>query len=195
MVGVLYELATGLFGSAENPYPAFEIMDRGLLESALALPHQPYYETFEEKLAAMVRSIAANHALRDGNKRLALAVLHSTLLVNGYVYLWQDDSAEALVVRCAEGDTDFRWLAEFISIWAPPAAVPLGALQFDDIGTLAELTSALRGPVAVDIDRDRVNVLHEIQLRHARGESSAQEHEYLAKRALQVRTAALEQGA
>lgn len=80
VVGVLYELASELFGSAVNPYPAFRIDDRGLLESAIALPHQDFYETFSDKLAAMVRSIAANHALQDGNKRLAVAVLHSTVV-------------------------------------------------------------------------------------------------------------------
>lgn len=86
VVGVLYELARGLYGSAEHPFPAFHVQSRALLESALALPHQPYYETFYDKLAAMVRSIAANHALEDGNKRLAVTVLHSTLLLNGHCY-------------------------------------------------------------------------------------------------------------
>lgn len=65
----------------------------------------------------MVRSIAANHALADGNKRLALTVLHSTLLTNGYGYLWQDDQAVVLVLRAASGDTDFRWLSRFIAFW------------------------------------------------------------------------------
>src|SRR3972149_3549266 len=59
IVGVLYELAAGLFGSVDNPFPAFQVSNRGLLESAIALPHQPYYADFAEKLAAMVRSIAA----------------------------------------------------------------------------------------------------------------------------------------
>src|SRR3989338_1852095 len=117
IVGVLYELAAGLFGSADNPFPAFQVSNRGLLESAIALPHQPYYVDFAEKLAAMVRSIAANHALRDGNKRLSVAVLHTTLLVNGYLYLWSDEDAAVVAERCAKGDTDFRWLADFIRVW------------------------------------------------------------------------------
>jgi len=65
----------------------------------------------------MVRSIAANHALEDGNKRLAVTVLHSTLLVNGYTYLWSDDDAVELMLRCASGETDYVWLAEFIEVW------------------------------------------------------------------------------
>lgn len=65
----------------------------------------------------MVRSIAANHGLVDGNKRLATTVLNATLLVNGYVYMWGDDDAVALALRCAKGETAFEWLAEFIEVW------------------------------------------------------------------------------
>ena len=71
-----------LYGSPDQAFPAFRIESRALLESALGLPHQPYYETFADKLAALVRSIACNHALADGNKRLAMTVLHSTLRYN-----------------------------------------------------------------------------------------------------------------
>lgn len=118
IVGILYELAAGLFGTADHPFPAFNVMNRGLLESAIALPHQPYYETFWDKLAAMVRSIAANHALHDGNKRLAVTVLHSTLIVNGWLYVWDDDSAVVLMERCATGESDYHWLSLFIECWS-----------------------------------------------------------------------------
>lgn len=151
VVGILYELATGLFGSAENPYPAFRVMNRGLIESAIALPHQPYYETFPERLAAMVRSLAANHGLRDGNKRLALTVLHSTLLVNGHVYTWNDDEAEALVLRCAGGDSDFKWLAEFIEIWASPDEAEGHNLAFEDPDTLRRRIEELRASKAAEL--------------------------------------------
>lgn len=112
--GILYELAAGLFGSPEEAFPSFQIENQGLLESALGLPHQPYYESFADKLAALVRSIACNHALVDGNKRLAVTVLHSTLVLNGRVWLWSDEDAANAMVRAASGDDDFRWLAAFI---------------------------------------------------------------------------------
>lgn len=63
VVGTLYKIATCLFGSADNPYPAFRIRDRWLLESVITLLQHPYYEMFHDGLAAMVRSIAANHSL------------------------------------------------------------------------------------------------------------------------------------
>lgn len=171
LVGMLYELATGLFGSAENPYPAFDVMDRGLIESAIGLPHLPYYQTFQDRLAAMVRSIAVNHGLRDGNKRLALTVLHSTLIVNGFVYLWNDDEAEALVLRCASGDSDFRWLAEFIETWA--VSVPVGDdfdLEFTDPDAFQDLIEWLRDSMAAKLSEvPHLDSLHSVITQHAEG--------------------------
>jgi death-on-curing protein len=115
--GVLYELATGLYGLANSQLPAFKIRDRGLLESAIALPRQSQYETFFDGLAAMVRSITENHPLADGNKRLAVAVLHGTLLVNGYAYVWSDVDVATLVERCAKREIGREEIAEFIEAW------------------------------------------------------------------------------
>lgn len=55
-----------------------DIRDLGLLESALARPQasafgEPVYPTIHEQAAALLHSLARNHALVDGNKRLALA--------------------------------------------------------------------------------------------------------------------------
>lgn len=175
VVGILYELASELFGSADHPYPAFHIDDIGLLESALALPHQPYYETFEEGLAAMTRSVAANHALRDGNKRLAVTILHSTLLVNRRVYIWSDDDAVAVAIRCASGDTDFHWLADFIGAWASPIGHDEVFVSFDTPDGLHAAISAIR-----EAHQQRLELadagqatLHELISAHAGGTLNA----------------------
>lgn len=115
---VLTTLALHLFGISGETRLAFAVQSRERLESALALPHHGYYETFSDKLAALVRSIACNHGLMDGNKRLAVTVLHGSLLRNGYIWLWSDDDAEAAILRLAEGDSDFRWLSEFIGTFS-----------------------------------------------------------------------------
>ena len=135
---MLNRLAVGLFGSPEEARPAFVVQSKAQLESALALPHQPYYRTFAEKLAALTRSIACNHGLADGNKRLAVTVLHSTLLLNDYVWMWSDDDAEAVVLRLAKGDSDYTWLADFIGSFSRQFATShlLGA---GDLGSLEEL--------------------------------------------------------
>ena len=54
------------------------VRDHGLPESALARPQASAfgadaYPSIEEKAAALLHSLARNHALADGNKRLALA--------------------------------------------------------------------------------------------------------------------------
>jgi len=56
-------------------HPA-EIGDYGLLESAVARPQatvfgEDAYPTIHEKAAALLQSLATNHALIDGNKRTA----------------------------------------------------------------------------------------------------------------------------
>ena len=113
---MLNRLAVGLFGSPEEARPAFVVQSKAQLESALALTHQPYYRTFAEKLAALTRSIACNHGLADGNKRLAVTVLHSTLLL---------DAISAM----ASGSVD-----------EPPAEVPI-LRELISIGIEPEISS------------------------------------------------------
>ena len=60
---------------AHLSYPA-EVGDYGLLESAIARPQatvfgENAYLTIHEKAAALLQSLATNHALIDGNKRTA----------------------------------------------------------------------------------------------------------------------------
>ena len=129
-----------LYGGPEEAHPAFAVHSRASLESALALPHQPYYETFADKAAALTRSIACNHGLVDGNKRLAVTVLKSALLSNDYIWLWSDEDAEAAILRLAEGDSDFRWLSEFIDTFSARAGISrLIAEQDDETDSLEAL--------------------------------------------------------
>src|ERR1700691_2458545 len=58
--------------------PDVKARDLGLLEAALARPQTSAfgadaYPTLDEKAAALLHSLARNHALIDGNKRLALS--------------------------------------------------------------------------------------------------------------------------
>ncbi len=66
----------------------FVVRDYGLLDSALARPQTTVfgheaYETLEAKAAAVLHSLARNHGLVDGNKRLALAGTITFLGMNG----------------------------------------------------------------------------------------------------------------
>jgi death-on-curing protein len=87
------------------------VRDHGLLESALARPQasafgQDAYETFEQKAAALLHSLARNHALVDGNKRLALAATIVFLGVNGRQLLFSNDEAYDFAIAVATGERD-----------------------------------------------------------------------------------------
>lgn len=65
------------------------VKDRGLIESAVALPRQSFggadlYPTLADKAAALGYSLAANHGFEDGNKRIAHAAMETFLVMNGH---------------------------------------------------------------------------------------------------------------
>ncbi|MGE0199953.1 MAG: type II toxin-antitoxin system death-on-curing family toxin [Candidatus Melainabacteria bacterium] len=60
------------------------IREPGALESALARPQMGYYQSAPEQAAALAESLAMNHPFVDGNKRIAFAVMHAFLVINGY---------------------------------------------------------------------------------------------------------------
>lgn len=87
------------------------VRDHGLLESALARPRasafgHDAYGTLEEKAAALLHSLARNHALVDGNKRLALAATVAFLGLNGRQLRLSNDEAYDLVIAVATGEID-----------------------------------------------------------------------------------------
>ncbi len=72
---------------AESIIDGVVVRDRGLLASAAGRPGssafgEDAYKTFAEKAAALMHSLARNHALTDGNKRLAWAATRVFCLVN-----------------------------------------------------------------------------------------------------------------
>lgn len=87
------------------------VRDLGLLEAALARPRTTYrgaelYPTLELKAAALLHSIAHNHALVDGNKRLALAAMLVFLGINGRRLRMTNDEAYDFVIAVASGGLD-----------------------------------------------------------------------------------------
>jgi death on curing protein len=87
------------------------VRDAGLLEAACARPKATVfgsdaYPTLDEKAAALAHSIARNHALVDGNKRLALAGLIAFLGVNGRTLTMTNDEAYDLIIAIAAGELD-----------------------------------------------------------------------------------------
>lgn len=86
-----------------------EVRDLGMLESAAARPFasafgENAYPDLETKAAALLHSIAKNHALVDGNKRLALAATATFLGINGFRLTWTNEEAYDFVVAVAAGE-------------------------------------------------------------------------------------------
>ena len=100
-----------LLRTAERTLGEVLVRDMGLLESALARPQttvfgEEAYVSLNQKAAAMAHSIARNHALVDGNKRLALAALMAFLGLNGRRLTLSQDAAYDLIYAIASGDLD-----------------------------------------------------------------------------------------
>jgi len=109
----LLEIATGVVGE-------LVVRDAGLLAAAAGRPQvtvfgEDAYPTFNEKAAALMHSLVRNHALVDGNKRLAWAAARVFCLLNGRDLTYTVDDAEQLMLAAASGDLDVPELAQWIS--------------------------------------------------------------------------------
>ena len=87
------------------------VRDIGLLEAAVARPQATVFGTdaypdLDTKAAALLHSLARNHALLDGNKRLSLAALIAFYGVNGRRLTLTNDGAYDLVIAVATGQLD-----------------------------------------------------------------------------------------
>ncbi len=100
----LLEIGQGLI-------PDFQVRDIGLLESAAQRPQMSLYGAdayleFPEKVAALMHSLARNHSLLDGNKRLAWSAGRIFCILNNKDLLLNVDDAEQLILKIARGEID-----------------------------------------------------------------------------------------
>jgi death on curing protein len=100
-----------------------EVRDIGLLESALHRPRasvlgQDAYPDLFTKAAALLHSLASNHPLVDGNKRLAWLATYVFLAKNGIELDPDDDEAFDLVIAVAAGNvSDVGEIAAVLGRW------------------------------------------------------------------------------
>jgi death on curing protein len=88
-----------------------EVRDLGLLDAAVHRPRasvlgRDAYPDLMTKAAALLHSLARNHPLVDGNKRLAWLATYVFLAKNGVELDPSDDDAYELVVAVAAGELD-----------------------------------------------------------------------------------------
>ena len=96
---------------ADRAVGEVQIRDLGLLQAAVARPRasvfgRDAYGSLHHKVAALVHSVARNHALVDGNKRLALASAIAFYGMNGYRLTLTNDGAYDLIILVATGQLD-----------------------------------------------------------------------------------------
>ena len=102
------------------------IRDAGLLDAAAARPQSSAagadaYPSLIEKAAALTHSIARNHALVDGNKRLALAALIAFIGINGLRLTATNDQAYSFIIDVAAGNLDdIATIADWIALHSSP---------------------------------------------------------------------------
>jgi death-on-curing protein len=101
--------------------PGYQIRDRGLLLSAVERPQNnlygvEVYPDFELKAAALMHSIVRNHALIDGNKRLAWSAMRIFCLMNKRDVYLNVSQAEKLTVAAATGKYEVEELAKRLKI-------------------------------------------------------------------------------
>jgi death-on-curing protein len=95
------------------------VRDAGLLAAAAARPlttvfGDDAYPTFEEKAAALLHSLVRNHALVDGNKRLAWSACRVFHLLNGRDLTSSVDEAEQMMLSAAAGEMGVSDIASWL---------------------------------------------------------------------------------
>lgn len=110
---------TDLLDIAEGVIDTVQVRDIGLLASASARPSasafgDDAYPSFAEKAAAFLHSVARNHALVDGNKRIAWATVRVFCLLNGRDLSFTVDEAETMILAAAAGTVDVPELAALL---------------------------------------------------------------------------------
>lgn len=100
------------------------VRDYGLLESAMARPQssifgQDAYPGFHEKAAALLHSLARNHALIDGNKRLAWVATRVMYRINDSdMRAPSVDEGEDFVLAIARGELEVAQIAKTLAEWS-----------------------------------------------------------------------------
>ncbi len=101
----LHDSAIDEFGGSHG------VRDKGLLDSALAMPRQSFDDEFAHAIpfgmaAAYAYHICKNHPFVDGNKRTALAAMVVFLHMNGWDLTVQDLDAADQILGVATGAVD-----------------------------------------------------------------------------------------
>jgi death-on-curing protein len=111
----LHEKSIETFGGSHG------ILDRGLMESAIARPYQTFggeslYSSVFEQAAAIAESLIINHPFVDGNKRTGFLAMLAILEDSGFEITKPNEEIYSLVIKISTGELHFdeivTWLKE-----------------------------------------------------------------------------------
>ncbi|MGH7197399.1 MAG: type II toxin-antitoxin system death-on-curing family toxin [Candidatus Omnitrophota bacterium] len=95
------------------------IRDQGLLESAVHRPQavvfgKDAYPTLFDKAAAICHSLLFNHPFIDGNKRVAFAACHLTLLLNGWNLTSSTEETYEFLIETIKNQWDWQEISAWL---------------------------------------------------------------------------------
>lgn len=97
------------------------LRDKGRLEAAILRPQTGYYGTLAEEAAALMETLANNHAFLDGNKRISFAVTDTFLRLNGfYLELNPLEAYNFITEAMSKGEFRFDPIRDWISSHLKP---------------------------------------------------------------------------
>lgn len=104
-----------------------KVRDIGLLESAI---HRPQSTVFGNdaypglflKAAALLHSLVKNHALFDGNKRIAWSATFVFLGLNGFEIVVERTAGVEFMLACARGDLELEQITDWLREHSEPVA-------------------------------------------------------------------------
>jgi len=96
-----------------------ELRDEGMLDSALAAPFQtfdgqPMFPTIQQKSARLGFGLIMNHPFVDGNKRIGVHAMLTTLAMNGIELEYTQKELYESILKVASGDMSYDELLNWI---------------------------------------------------------------------------------
>ena len=110
---LLHKALLEAFGGAEG------LRDQGLLDSALAAPFhsfdgQSMLKTVQQNAVRLGFGLVKNHAFVDGNKRVGVHVMLTTLEMNGIALVYEQQELIDIFLDVAAGNADYETLLKWV---------------------------------------------------------------------------------
>ncbi len=102
-VMILAEIVTGIDCKILEKISRIELLSSAIESPSSGFGGVEFYEGFSLKAAVLCSRIAKNHALPDGNKRLAWQSLTMFCRINNYDLIAADEEAVETIINVASG--------------------------------------------------------------------------------------------